>query len=141
MSMRKALAFGATIFALNLALTTFALGQGRRNQQQQQQQQPQAAPAQQVQIGPIAQSKDEYDAFMAVQNEQAPAKKIELAEGFIGKYPTSDFVMYAQTFRVASYGQVGKPKEAVTAAEQAIDATIKLGEKIAAKADADSKLT
>jgi hypothetical protein len=149
MSMKKALAFGATIFALNLALTTLAAGQQdkgqekapppRRNAQQQQQQQ-QQAPAQQN-VGPTAQSKDEFDAFMAVQNEQTPAKKVELAEGFVAKYPTSDFVMYAQTFRVASYGQLGKPKEAVSAAEQAIDATVKLGEKLVAKADADSKLS
>src|SRR5215813_14201283 len=139
MSMKKASAFGATIFALTLSLSTLAVAQGRRNQQQQQQQQ-QQAPAQQN-VGPTAQSKDEFDAFMAVQNEQTPAKKVELAEGFIAKYPASDFVMYAQTFRVAAYGQVGKPKEAVAAAEQAIDATVKLGEKLAAKADADSKLS
>ena len=123
MSMKKASAFGATIFALTLTLSTLAVAQqqqekGRRNQQQQQQQQ-QQAPAQQN-VGPTAQSKEEFDAFMAVQNEQTPAKKVELAEGFIAKYPASDFVMYAQTFRVAAYGQMGKPKEAVAAAEQAI---------------------
>jgi tetratricopeptide (TPR) repeat protein len=142
--MKKALAFGATVFALTLTLSPLATArqqqqQGRRNQQQQQQQQ--QAPAQQNVVGPTAQSKEEFDAFMAVQNEQTPAKKVELAEGFIAKYPASDFVMYAQTFRVAAYGQIGKPKEAVAAAEQAIDATVKLGEKLVAKADADSKLT
>jgi hypothetical protein len=146
MDIRKALAFGATIFALSLTLSVSALAQDnnnkpqpRRNQQQQQQQQ-QQAPAQQN-VAPTAQSKEEFDAFMAVQNEQNPAKKVELAEGFIAKYPASDFVMYAQTFRVASYGQIGRPKEAVAAAEQAIDATVKLGEKLVAKADADSKLS
>src|SRR5215471_16828401 len=142
MSTRKALAFGAIVFALNLTIT--ALGQDnnqpRRNQQKQQQQQQQQAPAPQS-VAPVAQSKEEFDAFMAVQNEQTPAKKIELAEGFIAKYPASDFGMYAQTFRVAAYGQMGKPKEAVAAAEQAIDATIKLGEKLVTKADADSKLS
>jgi tetratricopeptide repeat protein len=146
MDIRKALAFGATISALSLTLSVSALAQdnkdkdnkGRRNQQQQQQQQ--QAPAQQN-VGPTAQSKEEFDAFMAVQNEQTPAKKIELAEGFIAKYPASDFVTYAQTVRVAAYGQTGKPKEAVAAAEQAIDATVKLGEKLVTKADADSKLS
>src|SRR5436190_8688396 len=137
MNMRKAIAFGETIFALNFTVSALAQdnmdnNKGRRNQQQQPPPQ-QQAPAQ-ASVGPIAQSKDEFDAFMAVQNEQAPAKKIELSEGFIAKYPASDFVMYAQTFRVAAYGQAGKPKEAVAAAEQAIDATIKLGEKLAAKA-------
>jgi predicted Zn-dependent protease len=144
MSIRKGPAFWAIIIALTLAVSAVAAGQqdknekGRRNQNQQQpQQQPQA----QANIGPTAQSKDEFDAFMAAQNEQAPAKKAELSEAFIAKYPNSDFVTYAQAFRVASYGQLNKPKESIDAAEQAIDATIKLGEKLAAKADADSKLT
>jgi tetratricopeptide (TPR) repeat protein len=43
--------------------------------------------------------------------------------------------------RFVSYSQLGKHKEAVAAGEQAIDATVKLGEKLVAKADADSKLT
>ena len=143
MSMRKGAAWGAMIFALTLTASTLAAGQqqgqpqGRRNQQQQPQQQ---APAPQD-VGPVAQTKEEFDSFMAVQNEQTPAKKVELAEGFIAKYPNSDFVLYAQTFRVAAYGQLGKPKEAVDAAQQAIDATIKFGEKLVAKADADAKLS
>src|ERR1051326_1560281 len=43
--------------------------------------------------------------------------------------------------RFVSYSQLGKHKEAVAAGEQAIDATVKLGEKLLAKADADSKLS
>lgn len=139
MSMREGRIIGA-IVALTLAFSVLASGQdqsqkGRRNQDQQQ------PKAQQPTVGPVAQTKDELDAFLAVQNEQTPAKKAELAEGFIAKYPMSDFVSYADTFRVASYTQLGKTKEAVEAAEQSIDATVKLGEKIAAKADADAKLT
>jgi hypothetical protein len=132
--------------ALILGLTTVAIAQdqqkdqkdqkGRRNQQQQEQPQ-----AQQPVVGPMAQSKDELDTFLAVQNEQSQAKKIELAEGFIAKYPNSDFIAYAQTFRVGAYGQLNKPKESIDAAQLAIDSTIKLGEKLVAKADADSKLT
>jgi hypothetical protein len=133
------------ITALILGLTTVATAQdqqkeqkdqkGRRNQQQEQPQ------AQQPNVGPIPQSKDELDGFLAVQNEQSPAKKIELADGFITKYPNSDFIAYAQTFRVGAYGQLNKPKEAIDAAQLAIDSTIKLGDKLVAKADADSKLT
>src|SRR4051812_42836597 len=133
MSMRKGPAFWAIVGVLTLSLPTFAAGQ-RRNQQQQQQQQQQAQAPQGV--GPAAQSKDEFDAFVALQNEQAPAKKVELAEAFVGKYPNSDFVLFAHTFRVAAYGQLGKPKDAIGAAEQAIDTTIKFGEKLLAKADA-----
>ncbi|HEY2382619.1 MAG TPA: hypothetical protein VGK48_15700 [Terriglobia bacterium] len=136
MSMRKGRTTGAVVITLTLAFTTLASGQGRRNQQQQQQPQ-----VQQQTVGPMAQTKDELDAFIAVQNEQSPDKKAELAEAFITKYPASDFVAYADTFRVGSYSQIGKIKEAVDAAQQSIDATVKLGEKIAAKADADAKLT
>jgi len=141
MSMTKRPAIWAMITALILGLTTVATAQdqqkdkGRRNQQQEQPQ------AQQPNVGPIPQTKDELDAFLAVQNEQSPAKKIELADGFITKYPNSDFIAYAQTFRVGAYGQLNKPKEAIDAAQLAIDSTIKLGDKLVAKADADSKLT
>jgi len=117
-----------------------AYGQGRRNGQQQQQQQQQQAQVQQG-VGPTPQSKDEAEAFNALQMEQSPAKKVELAEAFVAKYPNSDFIQYAHTFRLASYSQLGKPKESAAAAEQAIDSTIKFGEKLLAKADADSKLT
>lgn len=134
---RKGTALWAILLALTLSLCAF--GQGRRNgQQQQQQQQPQA---QSQGIGPVPQTKEEADAFTALQMEQAPAKKVELAEAFIAKYPTSDFVQYAHTFRLSAYSQLNKPKEAVGAAEQAIDATVKFGEKLLAKADADAKLS
>jgi tetratricopeptide (TPR) repeat protein len=142
MSTIKGFGLFTIVIALILTLSTAATAQeqkGRRNQQQQQQQQPQAQnPAN---VGPIPQSKDELDTFVALQNEQAPAKKVELAEAFIAKFPNSDFVSYAQAFRVGSYGQLGKPKETIAASEQAIDTTIKLGEKLVAKAEADAKLT
>jgi len=137
--MKKGPAFWAMIVALTLSMPSFAAGQGRRNQQQQQQQQQQAQAPQGV--GPSPQSKDEYDTFMALQNEPAPARKVELAEAFVAKYPNSDFVLYAHTFRVGAYGQLGKPKESIAAAEQAIDSTVKFGEKLLAKADADAKLS
>lgn len=137
MSMKKGHGCEVAIIGLILAISTIASGQGRRNQQQQQQPQAQV----QAPIGPVPQSKDEADAYTAAQKEQDPAKKIELSEAFVAKYPNSDFVTYAQTFRLGAYSQLGKIKEATEAAQQAIDATIKLGEKVAAKADADGKLT
>jgi hypothetical protein len=132
----KGPAFWAIAIALTLSLS--AAGQGRRNQNQQQQQQAQAQPQG---VGPSAQSKDEADAFVALQNEQSPAKKVEVAEAFIAKFPNSDFVQYAHTFRLSAYSQLNKPKESIAAAEQSIDATIKFGEKLLAKADADAKLS
>jgi len=145
MNIRNGLGFWALALALILGLSAFAefaVAQTPRNaNRQQQQQQQQQAQAQPQGVGPSPQSKDEYEAFMAVQNEQTPPKKVEMAEAFVAKYPTSDFVQYAHTFRVAGYAQLGKSKESIAAAEQAIDSTIKFGEKLVAKADADAKLT
>jgi len=135
MTIEKGTAFWALFFALIVSMPAFA--QGRRNQQQQQQQiqtQPQG-------VGPAPQTKDEADAFNALQKEQAPDKKVQMAEAFTAKYPNSDFIQYAETFRVSSYAQLGKNKEAIEAAEKAIDATVKFGEKLVAKAETDAKLT
>jgi tetratricopeptide (TPR) repeat protein len=122
-----------------IALSISAFGQGRRNQQQQQQQ-VQTQPPQQV-LSPRAQTKDESDAFNALQKEQAPDKRIELADAFVAKFPNSDLMQYVQGVRVDSYSKLGKFKEAIGASEEAINALIKYGEKIQARADSDSKLS
>jgi len=158
MNINKGYASWAIAAALTLtSMPLFATGQqqpqqGRRNQQKEQPQPQQQAPAPQG-AGPVPQSKDEYDAFTAMQKEvQAPAKDeaealavarqtVAMAEAFVAKYPNSDFALYAHTFRVSAYGRLGKPRESIAAAEQAIDATIKFGEKQVAKADADAKLS
>ncbi|OLD67471.1 MAG: hypothetical protein AUI45_13520 [Acidobacteria bacterium 13_1_40CM_2_56_11] len=138
MMAKKGPAIWVILIALILSLPVWSAGQRRNQQKEQQPQQPgQGQPG----FGPQNKSKDEADAFNALQKEQNPAKKVELAEAFVSKYPDSDFVAYAQTFRVTSYSQLGKHKESVAAAEQAVDATIKFGEKLAAKADADAKLS
>src|SRR5499426_4240174 len=101
MMTKKGTAFLPLLIALILSVSVFA--QGRRNQQQQQQQQQQLQQAQAQGVGPVPQSKDEADAFNALQKEQAPDKKVQMAEAFIAKYPTSDFLQYAHTFRVTGY--------------------------------------
>ena len=139
MNGKKGPAFWVTLVALTLSLSAWGAGQ-RRNQQQQQQQQQQPGQGQQG-IGPQVKNKEEADAFNVLQMEQNPAKRIELAEAFVAKFPDSDFVPYAHTFRVTAYSQLNKNKEAIAAAEQAIDTTITYGEKLITKADADSKLS
>src|SRR5438309_598668 len=139
MSGKKGPAIWVILIALTLSLPVVSAGQ-RRNQQQQQQQQQQQGQGQQG-IGPQVKSKDEADAFNTLQMEQNPAKRVELAEAFVAKFPDSEFVSYAHTFRVTAYSQLGKHKESAAAAEQAIDTTIKFGEKLVAKADADAKLS
>jgi tetratricopeptide (TPR) repeat protein len=139
----KGPALSAVIIALTLSFSASGAGQ-RRNQQAgpsalDQLNQPQQTQKQQTVIQ-IA-SKEEGDAYNATIKEQDPAKKIAMAEEFISKYPSSDLDATAQMIRFVSYSQMGKHKEAVAAGEQAIDATVKLGEKLVAKADADSKLS
>ncbi|HYR41678.1 MAG TPA: hypothetical protein VER98_01535 [Terriglobia bacterium] len=141
MSAKKGPAFWAALVALTLSLPAWGTGQRRNQQQQQQQQQPQQQGQGQQGIGPQVKNKEEADAFNVLQMEQNPARRIELAEAFVAKFPDSDFVAYAHTFRVTAYGQLNKNKESIAAAEQAIDTTIKYGEKLIAKADADAKLS
>jgi tetratricopeptide (TPR) repeat protein len=129
MNMRKEKVFVALVLALTLSVSVFGAGQ-RRNQQQEE-----AQP-----IGPAPNSKEELDAFMALQNEQDPTNKLTLADAFVAKYPASDLVSYAHAFRSVIFNNQRKLKESVGAAEQALDATVKFGEKIIGKAEADAKL-
>ena len=140
---KKGPAFWAVVIALTLTFSTWAAGQ-RRNQQQGPSALDQLAnqpnQKQQQSIIQVA-TKEEGDAYNATVKEQDPARKIAMSEEFISKFPNSDLVATAQVVRFVSYSQLQKHKEAVAAGEQAIDATVKLGEKLVAKADADSKLT
>src|SRR5438128_10967953 len=72
--------------------------------------------------------------------EANSATRVELAKSFVIKFADSEYVSYARTLEVPAYSALGKHKESAAAAEQAIDATIKLGEKFVAKADSDAKL-
>jgi tetratricopeptide (TPR) repeat protein len=139
-SLRRGHAFWTILLTLSFALYASAQGQ-RSGQPPPQLPVYQHVPAMPEAIGPVAQTKDEAEAFKGVLNEQSPAKRIELAEAFVAKYPNSDFVQEAHTFRVYAYGQLGRTKETIGAAEQAIDATRKFREKLVAKAEADAKLT
>jgi len=141
---KKGPAFWAVIIALTLTLSAWGAGQRRNGGQQgpsaldQLANQPQ--PKQQQAIIQVT-SKEEGDAYNATIKEADPARKIAMAEEFISKFPNSDLIATAEMIRFVSYSQIQKHKEAVASGEQAIDATVKLGEKLVAKADADSKLT
>ena len=138
MKIRKGTAFVAIVLALTLSAVAFGAGQ-RRNQQQQQQR-GQEAGQQPQSIGPQATSKDELDGFVALQNEQNPATKVTMADAFVSKFPNSDFVGYAHILKMMALTQTGKPKEAALAGEQALEATVKFGEKLFAKADAGAEM-
>ncbi|PYR84509.1 MAG: hypothetical protein DMG18_09410, partial [Acidobacteria bacterium] len=88
MMAKKGPAIWVILIALILSLPVWSAGQRRNQQKEQQPQQPgQGQPG----FGPQAKNKDEADAFNALQKEQNPAKKVELAEAFVSKYPDSDF--------------------------------------------------
>jgi len=140
MKIRTGTVLAAVVPALTLSVVAWGTGQ-RRNQQQQQQQQRGQDAGQSQSIGPQATSKEELDSFVALQSEPSAAGKVTMADAFVSKFPNSDFVAYAHTLKMLALTQSGKPKEAALAGEQALDATIKFGEKIFAKAEADSKLS
>jgi len=107
---RKRFVFVALMLALTFGLP--ALAQRRNNQQQEA---PASAPAQQ--IGPTAQSKPEFDAFVALQNEQNPANVVSLGDKFITTYPMSQLNGYVQRFRMLALMRTGKCQDAITAGE------------------------
>jgi tetratricopeptide (TPR) repeat protein len=89
----------------------------RRNAQQQEQQ---PAAADKAQIGPMAQSKPELDAFVALQNEQNPANVIAAGDKFLTTYPTSQLKGYVQRFRMGALMRTGKCQDAVAAGEEGL---------------------
>ena len=56
--------------------------------------------------GPQWKSRDEYDAFTAMQKETDPHKKITLAEAFVQKYANSDYKGEAYALMIQSYAQL-----------------------------------
>jgi tetratricopeptide (TPR) repeat protein len=80
-----------------------------------------AAPPQAA-SGPQWKSRDEYDAFAAMQAEKDPNKKISLAEAFLQKYATSDFKDSAYLLEMQTYQQLNQMDKAVDAAGKAIAA-------------------
>src|SRR5207244_1734640 len=111
MIVKKGPALWVIGIALTLSLSAWGAGQRRNQQQQQPQQQPQQQQGQGQGIVPQGKSKDEAEAFNALQMEQTPAGRVEKAEAFVAKFPDSEFASYAHTFRVTAYSQLGKNKE------------------------------
>ena len=101
------------VASLALALAVPTLAQRRNGQQQEA---PQAS-GNQVQIGPMAQSKPELDAFVALQNEQNPANAVAMGDKFLATYPNSQLNGYVQRFRMVGLMRTGKCQEAITAGE------------------------
>ena len=101
------------VASLVLALAVPTLAQRRNGQQQEA---PQAS-SNQTQIGPMAQSKPELDAFIALQNEQSPVNAVAMGDKFLATYPNSQLNGYVQRFRMIGLMRTGKCQEAITAGE------------------------
>jgi tetratricopeptide (TPR) repeat protein len=71
---------------------------------------------------PAWKSRDEYDAFQAMANEKSPDKRVQLAEAFVQKYPSSDFKDQAYQVEMTTYQQKGDSKQAIEAAKKAVAA-------------------
>lgn len=102
--------FVAMILALILSLPTLA--QRRNNQQQEA-----SGGGGSAQIGPLAQSKPELEAFVALQNEQIPANMVALGDKFLATYPMSQLNGYVQRFRMFGLMRTGKFQEAIEAGD------------------------
>jgi tetratricopeptide (TPR) repeat protein len=100
------------VASLALALSVPTLAQRRNGQQQEE-----PATANSPQIGPMAQSKPELDAFVALQNEQNPANAVTLGDKFLATYPNSQLNGYVQRFRMVALMRTGKCQDAITAGE------------------------
>ena len=67
---------------------------------------------------PQAKTKAEYDAYMALYNEAAPAKKVELAAKFLTDHPETEFKMFVYQMQIDSYARLGNVDKVVETGEK-----------------------
>lgn len=70
--------------------------------------------------GPQWKSRAEYDAYQAMLKGSTPQQKVQLAQEFLEKYPTSDFKAGAYDIESQAYQQLNEVTQAVTAANNAL---------------------
>jgi tetratricopeptide (TPR) repeat protein len=67
---------------------------------------------------PQAKTKAEYDAYLAMYNEQDANKKVELASKFLTDFPDTEFKPYIYQIEIATYASMGKPDKVVEVGEK-----------------------
>jgi hypothetical protein len=70
------------------------------------------------QKSPQAKTKDEYDAYMALYSETAPAKKVDLAVKFLAAHPETEFKMFVYQMEIDSYARLGNVDKVVETGEK-----------------------
>jgi hypothetical protein len=70
------------------------------------------------QKSPQAKTKAEYDAYMALYSEGAPAKKVELAAKFLAENPETEFKMFVYQMQIDSYARLGNVDKVVETGEK-----------------------
>ncbi len=67
---------------------------------------------------PQAKTKAEYDAYMLLYNEAAPAKKVELAAKFLTDHPETEFKMFVYQMQIDGYARLGNVDKVVETGEK-----------------------
>ncbi|MGH9426586.1 MAG: hypothetical protein ACRD2L_09845 [Terriglobia bacterium] len=70
------------------------------------------------QKSPQAKTKAEYDAYMLLYNEAAPAKKVELAAKFLADHPETEFKMFVYQMQIDGYARLGNVDKVVETGEK-----------------------
>src|SRR5262245_21383627 len=67
---------------------------------------------------PQPKTKAEYDAYMLLYEEAAPAKKVELAEKFLTDHPETEFRIFVYQMQIDSYARLGNVDKVVETGEK-----------------------
>jgi tetratricopeptide (TPR) repeat protein len=70
---------------------------------------------------PAWKSREEYDSFQSMASEKDSNKRVQLAEAFVQKYPSSDFKDQAYQVEMATYQQLGDSNKAIAAGKKAVE--------------------
>jgi hypothetical protein len=69
---------------------------------------------------PQAKTKAEYDAYLAMYNEQDPNKKVELASKFLTDFPDTEFKPYIYQIQIATYAH-GEARQSGRSGREILD--------------------
>ncbi len=122
---RKGIALAAMLLTLSLSAPLMAQRTGGGGGQR-------GGP---VDYSPKPKSQAELDAYQALVKDPNPATKLSGADAFLTTYPNTDLVGFVQRLRIDALMRLGKPKDAISAAETGLAFETKFLENLIKKAD------